>query len=41
MLIVALQDDVGNLYAIWDTITDSFLGVNLGKYEAVGIITCL
>ena len=38
MLIVALQDDVGNLYAIWNTVTDRFLGVNLGKYEAVGII---
>ena len=35
MLIVALQDDVDNLYAIWDTVTDRFLGVNLGKYEAV------
>ena len=38
MLIVALQDDVDNLYAIWNTATDQFLGVNLGKYEAVGII---
>lgn len=38
MLIVALQDDVDNLYAIWDTVTDRFLGVNLGKYEAAGII---
>ena len=38
MLIVALQDDVDGLYAIWNTVTDRFLGVNLGKYEAVGII---
>lgn len=38
MLIVALQDDIDNLYAIWNTVTDRFLGVNLGKYEAVGII---
>lgn len=38
MLIVALQDDVDNLYAIWNTVTDRFLGVNLEKYEAVGII---
>lgn len=38
MLIVALQDDLDNLYAIWNTVTDRFLGVNLGKYEAVGII---
>lgn len=38
MLIVALQDDTDSLYAIWDTTTDRFLGVNLGKYEAVGII---
>ena len=38
MLIVALQDDIDNLYAIWNTVADRFLGVNLGKYEAVGII---
>lgn len=38
MLIVALQDDIDNLYAIWNTVSDRFLGVNLGKYEAVGII---
>ena len=38
MLIVALQDDIDNLYAIWNTVTDRFLGVNLGEYEAVGII---
>ncbi len=38
MLIVALQDDIDNLYAIWNTNKDRFLGVNLGKYEAVGII---
>lgn len=38
MLIVALQDDIDNLYAIWDTVIDRFLGVNIGKYEAVGII---
>lgn len=38
MLIVALQDDVDNLYAIWNTVTDRFLGVNLEKYETVGII---
>lgn len=35
MLIVALQDDVDNLYAIWDTVTDRFLGVNLSKDEAM------
>lgn len=38
MLIVALQDNIDDLYAIWNTVTDRFLGVNLGKYEAVGII---
>lgn len=38
MIIVALQDDTDNLYAIWNTVTDRFLGVNLEKYEAVGII---
>lgn len=37
MLIVALQDELGK-YAIWNTVTDEFLGVNLGKYEAVGKI---
>ena len=38
MLIVALQDDVDDLYAIWNTVSDRFLGVNLGKNEAAGII---
>lgn len=38
MLIVALQDDADNLYAIWNTVTDRFLGVNLGRNEAIGII---
>lgn len=38
MLIVALQDNIDDLYAIWNTVTDRFLGVNLGKYETVGII---
>lgn len=38
MIIVALQDDTDNLYTIWNTVTDRFLGVNLGKYEAVGIV---
>lgn len=37
MLIVGLQDELGK-YAIWNTVTDEFLGVNLGKYQAVGII---
>lgn len=37
MIIVSLQDEMG-VYAIWDTVTNRFLGVNLGKYEAVGII---
>lgn len=31
MLIVALQDDVDNLYAIWNTVSDRFLGVNLRR----------
>lgn len=38
MLIVAKQDDIDDLYAIWDTVTDRFIGVNLGKYEAAGLI---
>jgi hypothetical protein len=31
MLIVSLQDDIDNLFAIWDTVIDRFLGVNLKK----------
>lgn len=38
MLIVALQDDIDNLYAIWNTVTDRFLGVNLPRIEAMDII---
>lgn len=38
MLIVALQDDVDNLYAIWNTTTDRFLGVNLDRDFAMDAI---
>lgn len=38
MLIVALQDDVDNLYAIWNTVTDRFLGVNLTRDWAMDAI---
>lgn len=38
MLIVALQDNADNLFAIWDTVTDRFLGVNLQSGDAVKII---
>lgn len=38
MLIVALQDDVDNLYAIWNTVTDRFLGVNLDRDFAMDAI---
>ena len=38
MLIVALQSEFEDKFAIWNTVTDEFLGVNLGKYEAVGKI---
>lgn len=38
MLIVAKQDDVDDLFAIWDTVTSSFLGVNLSKAKSVKII---
>ena len=38
MLIVAVQDEVDSLFAIYNTVTDRFLGVNLGKYEAVGMV---
>mgnify|MGYP001486726636 FL=1 len=33
MLIVSLQDDIDNLFAIWDTVIDRFLGVNLKKMK--------
>lgn len=35
MLIVALQDSVDDLYAIYDTVIDRFLGVNLSKCDAI------
>lgn len=35
MPIVAKQDNVDNLYAIWSTVTDRFLGVNIGYNECV------
>ena len=38
MLIVALQDDIDNLYAIWNTVTDRFLGVNLDRDFALDTI---
>lgn len=38
MLIVALQDGIDNLYAIWNTVTDRFLGVNLDRDFAMDAI---
>ena len=38
MLIVALQDDTDDLYAIWNTVTDRFLGVNLDRDFAMDAI---
>ena len=38
MLIVTLQDDIDNLYAIWNTTTDRFLGVNLTRDWAMDTI---
>lgn len=38
MLIVAKQDNVDNLYAIWTTITDRFLGVNLDYEQCIKIV---
>lgn len=38
MLIVSRQSEFEDKFAIWNTVTDEFLGVNLGKYEAVGKI---
>lgn len=38
MLIVALQDDIDNLYAIWNTVMDRFLGVNLTRDWAMDAI---
>ena len=38
MLIVALQDSIDNLFAIYDTVTDRFIGVNLSEDCAIAII---
>lgn len=38
MLIVALQDNVDWLYAMYNTVTDRFLGVNLTYNECIGKI---
>lgn len=38
MLIVALQDSIDNLFAIYDTVTDRFIGVNLNEDCAIAII---
>ena len=38
MLLVAKQDEVDNFFAIWDTVTDRFLGVNLKESDAISII---
>lgn len=35
MLIVALQDDVDNLFAAYDTVRDRFVGVNLEEDRAI------
>ncbi len=35
MLIVAKQDNVDNLFAIWNTVTDRFLGVNLNYDDCI------
>ncbi len=35
MLIVAKQDNVDNLFAIWNTVTDRFLGVNLSCDDCI------
>ena len=35
MLIVALQDKANGKYAIWNTVCDEFLGVNLSKEDAI------
>ena len=38
MLIVAVQDDVDNLFAIYDTVSDRFIGVNLNEDCAIALI---
>ncbi len=38
MLIVAKQDNVDNLYAIWNTVTDRFLGVNLSYDDCIKMV---
>lgn len=35
MLIVAKQDSVDNLFAIWNTVTERFIGVNLSRDECI------
>ena len=38
MLIVAVQDEVDSLFAIYDTVTDRFIGVNLNEDCAIALI---
>lgn len=38
MLIVAIQDNADCLYAMYNTVTDRFLGVNLTYNECIGKI---
>lgn len=38
MLIVAVQDEVDSLFAIYDTVTDRFVGVNLNEDCAIALI---
>lgn len=38
MLIVAVQDEADSLFAIYDTVTDRFIGVNLNEDCAIALI---
>lgn len=38
MLVVAKQDDVDNLFAVWNTVTDRFLGVNIPYDECIKMV---
>lgn len=38
MLIVAKQDNIDNLFAIWNTVTDRFMGVNLDYVECLNMV---
>ena len=38
MLIVSKQDNVYNLFSIWNTVSNKFLGVNLSYNECIELV---